>query len=204
MFRWAIIFAVIALITALLGFGGFAGLSADFAKILLIVAVVLVVLGFVFGRGGRRTLLRSIATSRVGATAGARRDSRRVSGNSTPICRCARHALSRRRQDIDRCTAAARRQDRHRPWLRQGLTCRPGKSQQSGHVCRCHAVRSGTRRRVSGLPACRLQLARTMKLVVFMRNSAHFRKRSGITLHRHQRHVKRNSVQILFSSTIPH
>lgn len=54
MFRWAIIFAVIALVAALLGFGGIAGLSADFAKILLVIAVVLVVLGFVFGRGGRR------------------------------------------------------------------------------------------------------------------------------------------------------
>ena len=50
MFRYAIIFAVIALIASLLGFGGVAGLSADFAKLLLIVAVVLVVLGFLFGR----------------------------------------------------------------------------------------------------------------------------------------------------------
>ena len=31
MFRWAIIFAVIALIASLLGFGGVAGLSKDFA-----------------------------------------------------------------------------------------------------------------------------------------------------------------------------
>jgi uncharacterized membrane protein YtjA (UPF0391 family) len=56
MFRYAIIFAVIALVAALLGFGGIAGLSADFAKILLIVAAVLFVVGIVFGRGGRRTL----------------------------------------------------------------------------------------------------------------------------------------------------
>ncbi len=34
MFRWAIIFAVIALIASLLGFGGVAGLSKDFAVIL--------------------------------------------------------------------------------------------------------------------------------------------------------------------------
>ncbi|MBJ7501192.1 MAG: DUF1328 domain-containing protein [Sphingopyxis sp.] len=54
MFRWALIFAVIALIAALLGFGGIAGLSADFAKILLIVGVALVVIAFLFGRGGRR------------------------------------------------------------------------------------------------------------------------------------------------------
>jgi uncharacterized membrane protein YtjA (UPF0391 family) len=56
MFRYAIIFAVIALIAALLGFGGIAGLSADFAKILLVIAAVLFVVGIVFGRGGRRTL----------------------------------------------------------------------------------------------------------------------------------------------------
>lgn len=56
MFRYAIIFAVIALVAALLGFGGIAGLSADFAKILLIIAAILFVVGIVFGRGGRRTL----------------------------------------------------------------------------------------------------------------------------------------------------
>jgi uncharacterized membrane protein YtjA (UPF0391 family) len=56
MFKWAIIFAAIALVAALLGFGGVAGLSADFAKILLVIAVVLFVIGIVFGRGGRRTL----------------------------------------------------------------------------------------------------------------------------------------------------
>jgi uncharacterized membrane protein YtjA (UPF0391 family) len=53
MFRWAIIFAVVALIASLLGFGGVAGLSAEFAKILLLVAAVLLILGFVFGRGKR-------------------------------------------------------------------------------------------------------------------------------------------------------
>jgi uncharacterized membrane protein YtjA (UPF0391 family) len=47
MFRWAIIFAVIALIASLLGFGGVAGLSKDFAVILLIVAVILAIVGFV-------------------------------------------------------------------------------------------------------------------------------------------------------------
>ena len=46
MFRWAIIFAVIALIASLLGFGGVAGLSKDFAVILLVVAAILAVVGF--------------------------------------------------------------------------------------------------------------------------------------------------------------
>ena len=47
MFRWAIIFAVIALIASLLGFGGVAGLSKDFAVILLVVAVILAIVGFI-------------------------------------------------------------------------------------------------------------------------------------------------------------
>jgi uncharacterized membrane protein YtjA (UPF0391 family) len=46
MFRWAIIFAVIALLASFLGFGGVAGLSKDFAVIFLVVAVVLLIIGF--------------------------------------------------------------------------------------------------------------------------------------------------------------
>ena len=48
MFRWAIIFAVVALIASVLGFGGVAGMSADFAWIFLVVAVILAIVGFVF------------------------------------------------------------------------------------------------------------------------------------------------------------
>ena len=47
MFRWAIIFAVIALVASLLGFGGVAGLSHQFAIIFLVVAVILAVVGFI-------------------------------------------------------------------------------------------------------------------------------------------------------------
>lgn len=50
MFRWAIIFAVIALAASLLGFGGVAGLSKDFAYIFLVVAVVLFIIGFISRR----------------------------------------------------------------------------------------------------------------------------------------------------------
>lgn len=46
MFRWAIIFAVVALVASLLGFGGVAGLSADFAYIFLAVAVILFIVSF--------------------------------------------------------------------------------------------------------------------------------------------------------------
>lgn len=47
MFRWAIIFAVIALIASLLGFGGVAGLSSNLAYIFLIVAVILFIVAFI-------------------------------------------------------------------------------------------------------------------------------------------------------------
>lgn len=47
MFRWAVIFAVVALVASLLGFGGVAGLSADFAWIFLVVAVILAVVALI-------------------------------------------------------------------------------------------------------------------------------------------------------------
>ena len=47
MFRWAIIFAVIALLASLLGFGGVAGLSSNLAYIFLVVAVILFIVAFV-------------------------------------------------------------------------------------------------------------------------------------------------------------
>ena len=47
MFRWAIIFAVIALVASFLGFGNIAGLSKEFAYIFLIIAVILFIVGFV-------------------------------------------------------------------------------------------------------------------------------------------------------------
>lgn len=53
MFRWAVIFAVVAVVAALLGFGGVAGLSADLAKIFLVVAAIVLAVGFFAGRGPR-------------------------------------------------------------------------------------------------------------------------------------------------------
>lgn len=41
MFRWGIIFLVIALIAAALGFGGLAGTAAGAAKIVFIVGIIL-------------------------------------------------------------------------------------------------------------------------------------------------------------------
>lgn len=50
MFKWAIIFAIIALLASFLGFGGVAGLSKNFAYIFLVVAVVLFIIGFISRR----------------------------------------------------------------------------------------------------------------------------------------------------------
>ncbi len=47
MFRWAIIFAVIALLASLLGFGGVAGLSSSLAYIFLAAAVILFIVAFI-------------------------------------------------------------------------------------------------------------------------------------------------------------
>lgn len=49
MIKWAIIFAVIALILAILGFGGLAGAFFDIAKILFWIAVIIAALLFILG-----------------------------------------------------------------------------------------------------------------------------------------------------------
>lgn len=56
MFRWALIFAVIALVAAVLGFGGIAGASAGIAKILFFVGLALVVLFLILGRSASRRI----------------------------------------------------------------------------------------------------------------------------------------------------
>ncbi len=49
MLRWAIIFFIIALVAALLGFGGIAGTSMEIAKFVASIAVILFVVSLVFG-----------------------------------------------------------------------------------------------------------------------------------------------------------
>jgi uncharacterized membrane protein YtjA (UPF0391 family) len=58
MVRWAIVFLVIALVAAALGFGGVAGTAMEGAKILFYVAIVLFVVSAVIGmmRGRRPTI----------------------------------------------------------------------------------------------------------------------------------------------------
>ena len=50
MLRWAVVFAILALIAGVLGFGGLQGDFAYIAKILLFVFVVLFVVSLIFGR----------------------------------------------------------------------------------------------------------------------------------------------------------
>ena len=51
MLRWAIVFAVLALVAGLLGFVGLQGDFAYIAKILLFVFIILFVISLIFGRG---------------------------------------------------------------------------------------------------------------------------------------------------------
>ena len=50
MFRWGIIFLVIALIAAALGFGGLAGTAAGAAKIVFVDGIILFLVSFFMGR----------------------------------------------------------------------------------------------------------------------------------------------------------
>lgn len=49
MIKWAIIFAVVALVLAVLGFGGLAGAAMSIAKILFWLAVIIAAILFVLG-----------------------------------------------------------------------------------------------------------------------------------------------------------
>lgn len=51
MLRWAIAFAIIAIIAAALGFYGLSSTAADIAKFLALVFVVLFVIALIVGRG---------------------------------------------------------------------------------------------------------------------------------------------------------
>ncbi|MBB2205758.1 MULTISPECIES: DUF1328 domain-containing protein [Gluconacetobacter] len=54
--RWTLIFLVLALLSAALGFGGFAADFAYIGKILFFIFLVLFIVGLVFGRGRGSTL----------------------------------------------------------------------------------------------------------------------------------------------------
>ena len=50
MFRWAVLFLIIALIAGFFGFTGVSGTAQYFARIIFGVAIILTVLSFLFGR----------------------------------------------------------------------------------------------------------------------------------------------------------
>lgn len=52
MLRWALIFFVVALVSAVFGFGGIAGEAAWIGKVLLVVFLILAVCSMVMGRRG--------------------------------------------------------------------------------------------------------------------------------------------------------
>jgi len=47
--RWAIIFFIVALVAAVLGFGNISGLSFEIAKFIAIIAIILFVISLVMG-----------------------------------------------------------------------------------------------------------------------------------------------------------
>ncbi|WP_409019640.1 DUF1328 domain-containing protein [Brevundimonas vesicularis] len=49
MLRWAIIFFIVALVAAVLGFGNISGLSFEIAKFIAIIAIILFVISLVMG-----------------------------------------------------------------------------------------------------------------------------------------------------------
>lgn len=56
MFKWALIFAGIALLAAILGFGGVAGAAAGIAKILFFIGLALVELFLILGVAAGRKI----------------------------------------------------------------------------------------------------------------------------------------------------
>jgi len=57
MFKWAIIFAIAALVAAVLGFSGIAGAAAGIAKFLFVAGLVLVVIFVVLGALAARKVM---------------------------------------------------------------------------------------------------------------------------------------------------
>ena len=56
MLYWAVVFFVIAIIAAVLGFGGISAAAAGIAKILVVVFLVLFVVSLLLGFRGKRVL----------------------------------------------------------------------------------------------------------------------------------------------------
>ena len=53
MLKWAVVFLIIAIVAAILGFGVLSGAAATIAEILFIVFLILLLVSFIFGLRGR-------------------------------------------------------------------------------------------------------------------------------------------------------
>ena len=53
MLYWAVVFLIIAIVAAILGFGVLSGVAATIAEILFIVFLILLIVSFIFGWSGR-------------------------------------------------------------------------------------------------------------------------------------------------------
>ena len=54
MLQWAVIFFIVAIISAILGFSGIAADTAYIARVLALIGIVLALVSFIFHRRGRR------------------------------------------------------------------------------------------------------------------------------------------------------
>jgi uncharacterized membrane protein YtjA (UPF0391 family) len=54
LFYWAVVFLIIAIVAAILGFGAIAGTAALIAKVLFIVFLIMLAFSLIFGWRGRR------------------------------------------------------------------------------------------------------------------------------------------------------
>ena len=61
MLRWTIIFLIIAIVAAILGFGGIAAGAASLAKVLFFIFLVLFIVSLFFGRSGKRIVSEKAA-----------------------------------------------------------------------------------------------------------------------------------------------
>ena len=53
MLKWAVVFLIIAIVAAVLGFGVLAGAAATIAEILFVVFLIFLIISFIFGWRGR-------------------------------------------------------------------------------------------------------------------------------------------------------
>ena len=122
MLRFAVIFAILALVAGFLGFGNMAGDFAYIAKILLFVFLVLFVVALVLGRGGGPAVQRSREL---------RRDRERRKRPSPRACRTMRRTKKPKLRNLA-SIVRSRRWREHGPLRAGGLESPPGRPDHRG------------------------------------------------------------------------